>query len=182
MAICFWFVRVLPSVFGGNYFRRFFFYLYWGHTNVVIPANVTVVGVKKIKVGKFFRVCPDVKIFSEGEGQIIIGNHFFANYNTFIYANGDVIEIGNDCLFGPDVLIINNNHSMKLGQLIRDQDSLTGAIKIGNDVWIGGKSVILPGVTIGDGAVIAAGSIVNKDVAAYAVVAGVPAKLIKYRS
>ncbi len=54
-------------------------------------------------------------------------------------------------------------------------------VSIGNDVWIGAKSVILPGVTIGDGAVIAAGSIVNKDVAPYSIVAGVPAKFIKTR-
>ncbi|SCY09018.1 Predicted glycosyltransferases [Lachnospiraceae bacterium XBB2008] len=54
-------------------------------------------------------------------------------------------------------------------------------IIIGNDVWIGGNTVILPGVTIGDGAVVAAGSVVTHDVEAYAIVAGVPAKTIKYR-
>lgn len=54
-------------------------------------------------------------------------------------------------------------------------------IKIGNDVWIGAYAVILPGVTIGDGAIIAAGAIVTKDVEDYSIVAGVPAKHIKYR-
>jgi acetyltransferase-like isoleucine patch superfamily enzyme len=52
---------------------------------------------------------------------------------------------------------------------------------IGNDVWIGANAVILRGVTIGDGAVVAAGAVVNKDVPAYAIVGGVPAKVIKYR-
>ncbi|SCH02904.1 Streptogramin A acetyltransferase [uncultured Clostridium sp.] len=52
---------------------------------------------------------------------------------------------------------------------------------VGNDVWIGCNVVVLPGVTIGDGAVVAAGSIVSKDIPAYAIVAGVPARVIKYR-
>ena len=54
-------------------------------------------------------------------------------------------------------------------------------ITIGNDVWIGANAIILPGVTIGDGAVIAAGAIVTKDIPPYAIVGGVPAKVIKYR-
>lgn len=56
-----------------------------------------------------------------------------------------------------------------------------GAVTIGNDVWIGANVILLPGVTIGDGAVIAAGAVVTKDVEPYAVVGGVPARLIKYR-
>ena len=52
---------------------------------------------------------------------------------------------------------------------------------IGNDVWIGANVCILPGVNIGDGAVLAAGAVVNKDVPSYSVVGGVPAKVIKYR-
>ena len=56
-----------------------------------------------------------------------------------------------------------------------------GPIIVGNDVWIGFRSIILSGVTIGDGAVIYAGSVVTKDIPPYAIVAGVPAKIIRYR-
>lgn len=54
-------------------------------------------------------------------------------------------------------------------------------IKIGNDVWIGARAIILDGVTIGDGAIVGAGAVVTKDVPAYAVVVGVPAKVLRYR-
>ena len=54
-------------------------------------------------------------------------------------------------------------------------------VTIGNDVWIGMRSIIMPGVTIGNGAVIGAGAVVTKDVPDYAIVGGVPAKVIKYR-
>jgi acetyltransferase-like isoleucine patch superfamily enzyme len=176
-----WFIRVFPSVLGGNSLRRLFYSIYLGHKNFTIPNNVTISGIKGMKIGKLFRVCPDVKLFCENKGEINIGDNFFANYNTFIYSNNNVIKIGNDCLIGPDVLIINNNHSMKQGILIRKQECITAPIIIGNDVWIGAKSVILPGVIIEDGAVIAAGSIVNKNVAMNTVVAGAPARVIKQR-
>lgn len=54
-------------------------------------------------------------------------------------------------------------------------------VKIGNDVWLGANAIILPGVTIGDGAIIGAGAVVTKDVPPYAIVAGVPAKVLRYR-
>lgn len=57
----------------------------------------------------------------------------------------------------------------------------TAPVTIGNDVWIGMRSIIMPGVNIGDGSVIGAGAVVTKDVPAYAIVGGVPAKVIKYR-
>lgn len=142
--------------------------------------NVTIFDIRNIKVGHFFRVCPDVKMFTENGGSIIIGNHFFANYGCFFNANEENIEIGNDCLFGPDVLIINSNHDTCPGFLVREQANISKKIIVGNNVWIGAKSVILPGVSIGDNAVVAAGSIVNKNVEANALVGGVPAKFIKY--
>jgi len=179
--LLYWFLRIFPSVLGGNILRKYFFSIYWKHTSITIPDNVTIVGIKNIKIGRVFRVCPYVKIYSEREGQIIIGRNFFSNYNSFIYSNGDNITIGDDCLLGPDVLIINNNHSFEYGKLVREQESFSAPIFIGNDVWIGAKSTILPGVTIGDGAIIAAGSIVNKSVEANTVVGGVPAKFIKKR-
>ena len=106
--------------------------------------------------------------------------------------SGDLI-IGNFCSFAPDtVIFLGGEHNMKhvttfplsyfFGGPAKFVHSMTkGNVKIGNDVWVGAGATILSGVTIGDGAVVGAHSVVARDVPPYAVVAGNPAKLIKYR-
>lgn len=78
-------------------------------------------------------------------------------------------------LFYSDRYLAERGNASALGYVEHDR------VIIGNDVWIGARSIVLDGVTIGDGAIIAAGTIVNKDVPAYAVVGGVPGRLIRYR-
>jgi acetyltransferase-like isoleucine patch superfamily enzyme len=81
------------------------------------------------------------------------------------------------------VSIVAANHSFSRGQLIRDQagESTRNRVCIGDDVWIGAGAIILPGVTLGTGSVIAAGAVVTSDIPEYAIAAGVPAKVMKYR-
>ena len=87
------------------------------------------------------------------------------------------IHIGDNCLIGPDVGIYTAGHRLEPEGRVLDGYGIP--ISIGNNVWIGGHSVILPGVTIGDGAVIAAGSVVTKSVSPRTLVAGNPAKIKK---
>jgi acetyltransferase-like isoleucine patch superfamily enzyme len=94
------------------------------------------------------------------------------------------IEIGNGVLTGRNIIIIDNNHGSTTGKEllvspIRRKIVSNGPIIIGNNVWICDKATILANVTVGDGAIIAANSVVTKDVPAYAIVAGCPAKIIK---
>ncbi len=86
------------------------------------------------------------------------------------------ISIGDDCLIGHNCTICTVNHS-KDPQ--RRGDMTCVPVKIGNKVWIGANVTILPGVSIGDGAIIAAGAVVNKNVQPNTIVAGVPAKMFK---
>lgn len=108
--------------------------------------------------------------------NIHVGDNFHADHNCTMADVGG-IYIGDNCLIGPDVGIYTAGHQLK-----PEGRTLSGygiRIDIGNDVWIGGHSTILPGVTIGDGAVIAGGSVVTKDVEAGTLVAGNPARFIK---
>ena len=116
--------------------------------------------------------------------SLIIGDdcHFGA-FNHITCINS--IHIGDRLLTGKWVTITDNNHGDTSGDTLRVSPIMRplvskGPVVIGNDVWIGDKATILPGVTIGDGAVIAANSVIVKDVPAYSVVAGNPAKVVKW--
>ena len=108
--------------------------------------------------------------------HIHVGDNFHADYNCTMLDLAE-IRIGNNCLIGPDVGIYTAGH--RLEPEARTLDVYGMPITIGNDVWIGGHSTILLGVTIGDGAVIGAGAVVTHDVEPYTIVGGVPAKVIK---
>lgn len=113
--------------------------------------------------------------------RLSIGNNSYIGRNSMIQASG-FLEIGNDVIIGPYVKIWSSDHIFdRLDIAIHLQGHSFAKVIIGNDVWIGTNTVILKGISIGDGAVVAAGSLVNKDVPKYAVVAGNPAKVIKYR-
>lgn len=106
-----------------------------------------------------------------------IGENFYANFNLVIVDDGDVY-IGDNVMIAPNVTISPTGHPVepetrKLGM----QFSIP--IRIGNNVWIGSNSVILPGVSIGDNSVIGAGSIVTKDIPPNVVAVGNPCKVLR---
>ena len=109
-------------------------------------------------------------------------NCHFGAFNHITAINS--IEIGDNLLTGKNVTITDNSHgsssidNLLIEPVLRPLIS-KGPIKIGNNVWIGDKATILPNVTIGDGAIIAANAVVTKNVPAYAVAAGNPAQIIK---
>ena len=109
--------------------------------------------------------------------NIHVGDNFLANYNVTIL-DVDEVRIGDYVMIGPNTLISTVNHPLTpMGR--RQHLSLIKPVKIGNDVWIGGNVTILPGVTVGNNVVIAAGAVVTKDVPDNTLVGGVPAKFIK---
>ena len=114
---------------------------------------------------------------------LIIGDGTYIGEYNNIRAGGGRITIGDNCSISQHISIIASNHGFKKGKLIKEQKWIAdnNFVYIGNDVWIGANSVILPGVTIHDGAVVGAGCVVTKDVPANAIVVGNPARIIKYR-
>jgi acetyltransferase-like isoleucine patch superfamily enzyme len=112
-----------------------------------------------------------------------IGQRTGINEFNIIRAAGGEIRIGNNCLISQFVSIIASNHSTACGICMRDQpwDVTRNRIVIGDDVWVGTHAVLLPGVTLGTGSIIAAGAVVISDIPEYAIAAGVPAEVKKLR-
>ncbi|APB34912.1 putative transferase acetyltransferase [Gloeomargarita lithophora Alchichica-D10] len=164
-----------------------------------------------VQLGENFVLGSFSQILVEQDATLIIGDHSWIANNCYIAPGegctisighrttlqprsqiiGDV-TIGDDVLIAPNCLLSSGTHMYDyIPELkIREQDrkycennsnGYSNPIKIGNDCWLGVNSVILPGVTIGEGSVIGANAVVTKDVEPYSVVGGVPAKLIKKR-
>ena len=110
---------------------------------------------------------------------IKIGDNCSLN-GTLIHSRKSVI-IGNDCLFGPGVVILDNNsHNTSINPLVRRTGEIEESpVNIGNNVWVGMRSIIMKGVNIGDNAIVAAGSVVTKNVPSNQIFGGNPAKFIK---
>lgn len=117
-----------------------------------------------------------------GNGSHIqIGDYSGIGVNARIQGK---VTIGSHVMMAPDVMIYTKNHEISRIDIPMDQqgESLEQPVVIGNDVWIGARAIILPGVSIGDGAVIGAGSVVTKDIKPFSVVGGAPAKVIRMRN
>jgi acetyltransferase-like isoleucine patch superfamily enzyme len=132
-------------------------------------------------------------------GGVVLGNVTLGDF-SYVAENSKIAntEIGKFSCIGPEVVIGLGKHPSRdfvsvhpifYSPLRQAQNTFAshscyeefGRIQIGNDVWIGARAIILDGVTIGDGAIVGAGAVVTKDVPAYAVVGGVPAKVLRYR-
>ena len=109
--------------------------------------------------------------------NIKVGKGFYANFNISIIDSA-LVTIGDRVMCGPNVAILAATHETDVRSR-RDNIEYAKAITIGDDCWIGGNAVILPGVTVGNGCTIAAGAIVTKDVPSWSVVMGQPARVVK---
>lgn len=143
-----------------------------------------------------------VQIWGNDRGRIFIGRHcsldtmarlFVANDARLLLEDNvavgpyNIINAFDDCtirknsMLGPYVNINCADHGMELGEPMRFQAGSYGPVCIGEDCWIGSHAVILKGVNIGEGAVVAAGAVVTRDIPPYAVAAGVPARVVSSR-
>lgn len=118
-------------------------------------------------------------VFIRSNEKITIGEGTTINRNTCIISK---VSIGKYCSIAPNVVIVGSNHKFTEPRVIMKEQGveLKGVI-IEDDVWISANATILDGVTVGKGAIIAAGAVVNKDVPQMTIVGGVPAHILKVR-
>ena len=147
---------------------------------LVVEGDVCLGCGANIVLGHHIHLGKDIYICAWPEGELIIGNNTYIGRMSIILAHQSVV-IGDDCLIAPGCHITDVNHGITPGVLIRKQPLVSKSIRIGNDVWIGAGCSILPGVTIGNGAVVGARSVVTGDVPEGAIVVGVPARILRYR-
>lgn len=166
-------LRVLGNMLTGIFWRQAFDFL----------AELTLENAYALRVmnrGKSTPISASAR-FNHPE-NITIGDRSNINRNCMIWAGDNAkVIIGKDCLTGPGVTIIASKYDVKGRNIIRSYPPFEKDIIIGNDVWLGANVVVLPGVKIGDGAIVGSGSVVTKDIEPYTVVAGIPAKEIKKR-
>jgi acetyltransferase-like isoleucine patch superfamily enzyme len=117
---------------------------------------------------------PSVLVVFPG-GRLEIGDGTMLNYGADVAATKSV-TIGRDCLIGTHVIILDNDFHDPLNKRDRPE---ARPVSVGDRVWIGNRVIILPGVTIGDDAVVGAGAVVTSDVPSRSVVAGNPARVIR---
>lgn len=158
----------------------------FGYKSLLAPG-ITLLSPQYISIGSktsimrhcILETCPNAQL----QPNLTIGDNVSIGEYSHITC-AQKIEIGEGLLTGRFVLITDNGHGhssadeTNIPPLLRAVYS-NGPIKIGKNVWIGDKATILPNVTIGDGAIIAANAVITKDVPAYAIAAGCPAKIIK---
>lgn len=117
----------------------------------------------------------------ERQGKIEIGEGTYINRYTILDAH-ERIRIGRKVMIGPHCFITDGNHGMAAGASVKSQPMSAAPVEIEDEVWMGAQVTVLPGVRIGRGAVIGAGSVVTKNIEAFTIVAGVPARFLRMRA
>lgn len=173
-----------------------------GNVWITAPPEIYLDGNSECSMGDGIFISGVLQIRGNDSGKIKIGNN--CSFDTFsrmsvawnatlnisdgaslgpfnIINAFDDCSIGKNTMFGPYVNVNCADHGMERGMPMRFQLGTYGAVRIGQDCWLGSHVVVLKGVNIGDGAVIAAGAVVNKDVPEGAIAAGVPARIVGER-
>jgi galactoside O-acetyltransferase len=149
--------------------------------SVRFAAGLTLLGCRNMRLANGVRLGRGAFV-TAGNGTLVVGENVALSPCVHLSADEGYIEIGRYTAIGPGTVLRAANHRFdRRGTPIMLQGHIPGKIIIEEDVWIGANCVITPNVRIGRGAVVGAGAVVTRDVPPFAVVGGVPAKIIKQR-
>ena len=147
-----------------------------------IAVGVTIIGFRNIELGKNVSIMKNSYIYAHDNGSLIIGDNFSMNTNSQLGAASGEIIIGSNCLIGPNCVLRSSDHNFSNILLpINKQLHTRGKIILENNIWIGANCVVTSNVNIGEGAILAAGSVATKDIIKFSVSGGVPARVISKR-
>lgn len=173
-----------PIAMGGQFLRYFFWksrFAYCGR-GVCFGDRLVVTGFPAIRIGEGTSIMSGSYLYAHDSSNLIIGSRCSLNHNVLLGAAGGEMVIGNDVLIGPNVVLRAADHVFVSTEVpIRCQGHRPGRIVIGDDVWLAANVVVTSGVTIGNGCVVGAGSIVTCDLPPMTVCAGNPARVIRSR-
>lgn len=143
------------------------------HKTATVDPSVTILGTAAVPSV----IGAHVKIYRDSEliGRVKIGDGTFINRSAYLR---DLVSIGENVNLGPFVRMLTDGHDIGK-QSRRAGTNVTKPIEVGDGAWIGAAATILGGVSIGSGSIVAAGSVVTKDVPPNAIVAGVPARIVR---
>lgn len=152
-------------------------------SNLIFGYGSVFLGVKGISLGSNNIFSRFTSIVAENNGIIQTGDNLSVNSNTVISASdGGRIKIGSSVLIAQNVVIRASNHNyVSIDIPIQEQGHTPGVIVIGDGVWIAANVVVTSNVTIGEHSIIAAGSVVTKDLPSFGIYGGIPAEFLKSR-
>lgn len=180
--------RAVMAYFYTGYLKRRF--AIWGHKSIIAFKAANLSGLEYIQVGEQTEIDKNVCLTAwkhyrtfQYAPQIVIGNNCHIGAGAHITSIHG-ITIGDNLLTGTNILITDNAHGASERELLDVHPEhrplySKGKVEIGHNVWLGNNVCILPGVTVGNGVIVAANSVVTKSVPDYTVVAGVPAQIVK---
>ncbi len=146
---------------------------------VGVRLRATLLRLVGFRIGRGTVFWGSVQIYGSGNlyKRLVIGNDCWINLGC-LFDLGDTITLGDRIAVGHQVLFLTSSHEVGSFER-RAGPSTVAAIQIGDGAWIGSRAVLMPGITVGVGAIVASGAVVTKDVPPHTLVAGVPAKIIR---
>lgn len=136
---------------------------------------------RRMVAGPGLRMSPTVSL-RNGE-RIVLGREVHVGERSSLWAGDSVgrITLGDNALLAPDVFITASNYMTQPGMPVMYQPKREADVTIGNDVWLGTRVIVLPGVTIGDGVIVGAGAVVRHSLPAGCIAVGTPARVVAWR-